>query len=212
MLIILIGPPGSGKGTQGQFLAKELKLPHVSIGEVFRKVSDQNNESSVLLNNYMKQGKLVPAHIANEIVKEFLSSKMYQAGYILDGYPRSIEQAQFLNHINDQPKHVIYFEINENLIFKRIMARLNCNNCNMSFSNDITDVTQNVCSNCGAADFFLRNDDNQEVIGERIKTYNKETYPLIEYYKNIGNNFHVVDANLTKEEVSTQLANILKNI
>ncbi|MGI4775666.1 MAG: adenylate kinase [Janthinobacterium lividum] len=211
--MVLIGPPGSGKGTQGQFLAGQLGLPHVSIGDVFREVSNGSDSIGKLLKEYMTQGNLVPSQIADGIIKNFLSSEKYKAGYILDGYPRNVAQAQFLDSISDQVKNVIYFEINKELALKRILGRFSCKNCNKSFNSNFDGPPgNNACNNCGSSDFFLRTDDSKNIIEKRIKVYNEQTYPLIKYYENIRSNFYTVDAGVSKEEVTLQLLNILKKI
>lgn len=212
MIIVLIGLPGSGKGTQSQFLASKLKLPILSTGEIFRKIAEIDKKESASLNNYMLQGKLVPSEVVSALVQKFLALKEYESGCLLDGYPRNIKQAEFLRSITNQEIRAIFFEVTEQVVVKRILGRFTCINCKKVY-NTFFDKPQinNICDICGFTDFVYRKDDNEEILKERIKVYNEETKPILEYYNSQGI-LNFVDATKDKKHVELLLSNLLEKI
>ncbi len=212
MIIVLIGSPGSGKGTQGQLLARKLNLPHVSTGDIFRQMVKVNNKDGLLIKEYMAQGKLVPPKLVNNVVKEFLTQDIYKNGYVLDGYPRNLEQANFLRMFANQKIKVVFFDIDDQVIIKRILGRFNCENCGQIYNSYfIKPKVDNVCDVCGSDKFMHRQDDDEQTIKQRIEEYKIETYPLLNYYRD-NSEFYVVDANKDKEEVGLVLYKVLKMI
>ena len=209
-IIALIGPPGSGKGTQGNFLAKKLNLPHLSIGDVFRKMIQENNAEGLLLNKYMQEGKLAPPELVNQIAERVLLQPEYIDGCLLDGYPRSVEQAKFLDQFAKSKLKVIFLQINDEIATRRILNRFNCADCNAIYNYDLND-SENRCSACGGTNFINRKDDNAITINTRINIYKKETYPLVEYYRS-KNNIIFVDAGKNMEEVGEELLTLLKKV
>jgi adenylate kinase len=209
VIIVLIGPPGSGKGTQGQFLSEQLKLPHVSIGEVFRKKSSVNDDEGRELNEYMKDGKLAPSELVNKIVSKLLLEPKYNDGCILDGYPRTIEQAEFLHEFTEHKIQVVYLAVDDQTAVSRILNRFSCAACNAIYSNLQDD--NNICKHCGSINLVSRNDDNEETAYKRIEEYKTRTEPLIEYYGKQNNIIHV-DASKDVQEVSDQLLSLLKKV
>jgi len=212
VIFILIGSPGSGKGTQGQVLAKKLNIPHISIGDMFRDILTAGGEEASLLNEYMSQGKLVPSEFTNKIVEKTLSSDKQKNGCILDGYPRNLTQAKFLEKITRQNITIIYFNVNDDIAIKRILGRFNCAECSKIYNTYYKrPKVDNVCDECGATKFIYRQDDSEEIIRKRIEEYKKETSPLVDYYKNF-NNFYSIDAGQAEEEVVLKLQALLKII
>ncbi|MCC8369623.1 adenylate kinase [Rickettsia endosymbiont of Polydrusus tereticollis] len=210
MIIVLIGPPGAGKGTQGKKLAEKSHLPHVSVGDIFRTIIMSSSEESRLINNYIKQGKLIPNEIVNGIVEKFLSSDKYKNGYILDGYPRNLEQAEFFKTISNQKIKIIYFDISDEILIKRILGRYNCANCGKIYNNYfLKPKVENICDACGSNAFVCRKDDSEEIIKKRIEEYKIETSPLINYYKDNGE-FYTINASKKEEEIESDLYKILK--
>jgi adenylate kinase len=212
VLIILIGLPGSGKGTQGQFLANKLHLPHLSTGNMFRKMAKSEGLEGDLLRQQINAGKLVSGDLVNKIVSKFLTNDDYKNGCVLDGYPRNLEQAKFLEEITKQPITVIYLSIDDDTVIKRILGRFNCAVCEKNYNLYFDKPKiENVCDNCGSSDFTHRVDDNENTIKDRIEIYKKETFPLIEYYKN-KISFYSVDASRNIEEVASLLSDLLKRV
>lgn len=212
MIIILIGSPGSGKGTQGRFLANKLGIPHLSIGDMLRKIAKSSSKDGVLVNNYMTEGKLVPSEVVNGIIKKILSTKEYKNGCLLDGYPRNIEQVQFLEGFINKNIKVIYFDVDNQIMTKRILGRFTCSNCGEIYNTYyFKPKVDQVCDVCNSSDFSYRNDDDEQTINKRIQEYNKETQPLIEYYKSQGR-LYTVNANKDKEAVEVALEALLKRV
>lgn len=188
MKLLLLGAPGSGKGTISEYLINKYNYVHVSTGNIFRKVIDENLPYADELKSYMLKGLLVPNDLTNKIVKQELSelTKKQVTNIVLDGYPRTIEQADFLKNIFSIDK-VIYLNFDEELLIKRLTGRRMCNKCkkiyNIYFSPSKKD---------GVCDFdneilFQRKDDDISIIQERMQTYYKTTFLLVDYYKNKNN-------------------------
>ena len=212
MLIILIGPPGSGKGTQGKVLASKLSMPYLSTGDMLRKMIEGEESIGKQLKEYVDSGKLIPADLINKMVQEFINADECAKGCVLDGYPRSIDQAKFLDNINNQPLKVIYFDIKSEEIIKRISGRFNCSVCGKNYNSYFgKPKLENICDDCGSSSFTHRRDDNEEIVKERLRVYNDETYPLIEHYQNLDG-FYSIDASKNKEEIAGLLLNLLKRI
>ena len=188
MILIFFGPPGAGKGTQAKFIAKELRIPHLSTGDILREQLLKNNEFSIKLKKIMDSGQLVTDNILNEIVSEQLKAIDCSNGFILDGYPRTMEQGIFLENILKEKSLIIDFIldflIDEETIIQRIRAR--------SLAEK-------------------REDDNDDVIKTRIANYYKETKPLSDYYKNeFASAYRVIDGNQEIHKLNTKILNILK--
>ena len=212
MLVILIGPPGSGKGTQGKILASELRLPYLSTGDMLRKMIESGEPIGKSLKEYVDTGKLIPSDLINNMAKEFISTDECLKGCVLDGYPRSLEQAEFLDNISNQPFKVIHFDIKDEEIIKRISGRFSCSVCNKNYNLYFDKPKiENICDDCGSSHFTHRRDDNEKIVKERLEVYNTETFPLIEYYRNLDG-FYSIDAGKNKEEIAGLLSDLLKRI
>ena len=160
MKLIFLGPPGAGKGTQAKKLAAYMKIPHISTGDIFRKNIDQRTELGKKASEYIDDGNLVPDDVTNEMVKNRLSEADCVSGYILDGYPRTIEQGKYLGTIQEI-ENVICFTLDDETIVKRIMSR----------------------AEKAHKDGKEREDDKPEVIKTRLAVYREKTQPLIDFYK-----------------------------
>ena len=187
MNIVLLGPPGAGKGTQAIQLAKELNLPHISTGDLLRQNVAGNTPLGKQAKDYMDKGTLVP----DELVSQMLSQRLGQAdtkkGFILDGYPRNLNQAIALDKVlkekNIDIGFVFYLETSEAVVVQRLSGRLVCKSCGANFH--ITNMPPKVngaCDNCGGS-LYQRSDDKEETIKKRLEVYNKEVSVLIKYYK-----------------------------
>lgn len=213
MLIILIGPPGSGKGTQARFLSKELGLPHFSLGDAFRDEINQQTAQGRIFNEYISVGKLVPVELVNKLIGNYFHLEQYRNGCILDGYPRSIEQAKYLQEITQQTINVIFFEISTDDITKRILGRMTCGNCGKGYNIYYhKPIVENTCDDCHFNTFTYRKDDNEKVLEERVKIYISETHKLVEYYRMHCKNFYNINASKSQGEVTKELQDLIKLI
>ena len=179
--IIFIGPQGSGKGTQAKIISEELSIPHISTGDLFRETTGELKEE---LNSYMNAGKLVPDELTVKILKERITKPDCKKGFILDGFPRNLNQAKILKTITKIDR-VIEINISDVLAIERISSRLSCKKCGAVY-NTISNPPkkENICDKCGG-ELYRRKDDNPEEIKIRLDTYHKETEPILEEYQDI---------------------------
>lgn len=190
MNLILFGAPGAGKGTQAVELAKRFNLIHISTGEIFREAIAEHSEMGEIANSYISKGNLVPDDITVKIVKERLAQEDCKNGFILDGFPRTLPQAECLDQIclelNISIDHVIDIEVNEDELIRRLSGRRVCKSCGASYHIDFNpSKVENVCDKCNG-ELYTRKDDEKESVAVRLKTYKSSTMPLINYYINKG--------------------------
>lgn len=190
MNLILFGAPGAGKGTQAVELAKRFNLIHISTGEIFRDAIAEHSEMGEIANSYISKGNLVPDDITVKIVKERLAQEDCKNGFILDGFPRTLPQAECLDQIclelNISIDHVIDIEVNEDELIRRLSGRRVCKSCGASYHIDFNpSKVENVCDKCNG-ELYTRKDDEKESVAVRLKTYKSSTMPLINYYVNKG--------------------------
>ena len=201
MRIILLGPPGGGKGTVAKRLQAEFNIPVISTGVILREAVDKKSKLGVEVKNIMSTGGLVPDYIILEIIKERIKQEDCKNGYIFDGFPRNIEQANLLKKLDkDQNKYidyVFYFDIPFSEIIQRLSNRRVCkkcsNNYNLSFNSPNKD---NICDLCGG-ELYQREDDKEETIKNRLKVFAEQTTPLKKYYEE-KKMLKVIDANLSE--------------
>ena len=212
---IFLGPPACGKGTQTGRLAEYLGLPHVDTGSLLRAEIKNGTPDGVVAKSYIDKGLLVPIDLVASIIKNRLSQPDCKNGYILDGYPRSEEQADKLEEINEsidkEPARftAIYFDLDKEVLLNRIVNRRSCPVCGEIYNLKYKPPkVEGKCDKCGV-DLTQRKDDNAETAEARFATYFKETAPLIEYYtkKNILRN---LDANGSIDEVWERMLEIIK--
>lgn len=201
MRLILLGPPGGGKGTVAKRLQAEFNIPVISTGVILREAVEKKNKLGIEVENIMSKGGLVPDHIILEIIKERIKREDCKNGYIFDGFPRNIEQENSLEKLNKELNeyidYVFYFEIPFDEIVKRLSNRRVCKKCstnyNLSFNPPEKD---NTCDFCGG-ELYQREDDKEETIKNRLKVFAKQTIPLKKYYKE-KKLLKVIDANLSE--------------
>ena len=184
MQLIIFGPPGAGKGTLSDMLAGKYKIPHISTGDIFRAEIKSGNSELI---QYVEKGLLVPDSVVNKVIEKGLKQEQYRNGFILDGYPRTTEQAEFLENVLWKLKKKIDLVLNlaasEEEIVKRLTARRNCSKCGAAY-NLITmkPKRKDACDKCGGQ-LVMRKDDEPETAKKRIKVYQQETALLIDYYR-----------------------------
>ena len=180
MKIVLLGAPGSGKGTQASLISKEYELLHISTGEIFRDNIQKKTPLGLKINELIGAGNLCPDDLTIEIVKERLAQPDCKKGYLLDGFPRNIVQAEALNCF-DKPDVVVNIQLDLEVVEHRITGRRSCSNCNKIYHVSLIGNT-GVCPYCGGK-LFIRKDDNVDSVKTRLKAYKDQTEPLIEYYE-----------------------------
>ena len=190
MYILLMGPPGAGKGTQAERLIREYGIPQISTGDMFRAAVKSGTPLGKEAKSYMDKGALVPDSVTVGIVKERLAQEDCKDGWILDGFPRTTAQAASLDSILHEMgislTAVLGINANREDLVKRVSGRLVCRKCSASFHRDFRPPKQQgVCDNCGG-ELYQRADDNEKTIRSRLAVYDEQTKPLIDYYKMSG--------------------------
>ena len=205
MNIILLGAPGSGKGTEASLISKDLCIPTISTGDIIRDNIKNKTELGILSEGYINLGQLVPDDLVINLVKERLTKNDVLNGYILDGFPRTVTQAKALQSFSKIDK-VIFIDTNYGVIEERILSRRICPVCKRVYN---TKTYQNdFCEVCNAK-LVIRNDDNKKTIKNRYDVYLKETQPLIDFYKG-QNLLYKVDGDLQADEVYNEIKLILQ--
>lgn len=213
-VVILLGGPGSGKGTQAEVVRDELNLPHISTGDLIRqylKEGPASDEKVKELKSFTESGKLVPDRLIMGILQERISKPDAAKGFILDGFPRTISQAEALNGMLKPGSHlsVIYFEVPDDMLIKRLVGRLTCPQCNTIYNSFYAPPKlEETCDECKSK-LAKRADDNLETITKRLEVFHKETAPLIQYYTQKGL-LKKIDSSKDKKEVSAQVMQLLK--
>lgn len=188
MKLILLGAPGSGKGTQATLIAERYNIPHVSTGDILRDCIKSGTELGLKIKAIIDGGDLAPDELIVEIVKERIQKEDCQNGYLLDGFPRNLAQAKILDKF-DKPNLVLNVSLPIDKIEKRLTGRRTCDTCKNSFHVDVIGEIK-TCPKCGG-ELYVRDDDNVESVYERLFVYKTQTEPLIKYYENQGNLAHV---------------------
>lgn len=193
-VFIFLGPPGSGKGTQTSRLADKLSIPHIDTGSLLRKNIQDGTELGVIAKGYIDKGQLVPLKVVADVIKDRLSKDDCANGYILDGFPRSVEQAQALKEIMadlgtfslKDDAMAVYFDIDNEVLIQRLINRRSCPNCGTIYN--LISNPPKIMDYCDICETKLvtRKDDNEETARARFETYEKETAPLYDYFKQMG--------------------------
>jgi len=213
--LIFLGPPACGKGTQTNKLSTHLNLPHIDTGSLLRAEIAKETEEGLIAKSFIDKGQLVPIDLVATIIGKKLSSKECENGYVLDGYPRSLEQAEKLDIINqkvDENNEVsfkaIYFDINTELLIDRIIHRQSCPICGEIYNKKYKpSKIEGVCDKCNVQ-LRTRDDDTAEVAKKRFETYYEQTAPLIKFYESKGV-LHKINANGTIDEVWERLLEVV---
>jgi adenylate kinase len=209
MRIILLGPPGSGKGTQGERLEKKYKFPRISTGDLLREAVRKQTPLGKKAESLMNQGLLVNDDLVVALVKERINKRDCQKGYILDGFPRTLIQAHRLDEI-DKNNHeiVLNIEVDDKVVIQRLSSRRICDTCGTIFIlSELNHETREVCTECGGK-IIQRKDDFPEVIKERLRVCRDQAEVLITYYNNKGNYFSI-QGDAAEAEVFARIESVL---
>ncbi|AFD00101.1 Adenylate kinase [Methanocella conradii HZ254] len=190
MQIVLFGPPGAGKGTQAKYISEEFNVPHISTGDILRENVREGTALGKKAKAYMDKGELVPDAILIDIVKDRLQKPDTKKGFLLDGFPRTLRQAEaldaILDDINKSIDVVVNVDVGDNEIIRRLSGRRTCRSCQATYHVRANPPkVPGICDQCGG-ELYQRADDTEAAIKHRIEVYKKQTQPLIEYYKKKG--------------------------
>ena len=212
MNVVLLGPTGAGKGTQAARIVEKYGVPHISTGDIFRANIKAGTELGKRAQEYMNRGELVPDELVVEIATDRLAADDCKEGFLLDGFPRTVFQAEKLDEFmaskGRKIEHVLNIEVGRDDLMARLTGRRVCKSCGASFHVvNIPPKQEGICDNCGA-ELVQRADDNEETASNRIEVYNRETTPLIDYYEKAGNIVNI-DGGKAAEEVFAAIADRL---
>ena len=213
MRLVLLGPPGAGKGTQAQVLSKDLNIPHISTGDMLREALKAASPLGLEAKAYMEKGALVPDELVIALVRERLSKSDAKKGFILDGFPRTPEQAKSLDESLKELKMpldvVLYFKTSLAVIIARLSGRRVCGQCGKNYHQvNFRPKVEGACDVCGGK-LIQRPDDKEETIEKRLKVYEDQTAPLIDYYKR-KNILSEVSGDLDVKELNAELLKLFK--
>ena len=188
--VVLLGPPGAGKGTQATGIAKKYQIPHISTGDIFRANVKEGTPLGVKAKEYMDKGLLVPDELVCDLVEDRITKDDCKNGYLLDGFPRTVFQAEhfdkFLQEKGEKLSKVVDIEVAEDILLPRMIGRRVCRSCGKPYHIvSMPPKVEGVCDVCGG-EVYQRADDTEETVRNRFEVYNNQTSPLIEYYKNAG--------------------------
>lgn len=212
MNIILLGPPGAGKGTQAKILEGLYHIPQISTGDMLRQAVQNNTELGRKAKSFMDAGKLVPDQLVIDLAKERMSQPDAAKGFMLDGFPRTIAQAraldEMLESLHRKLDYVLDMEVPTTVLIKRLSGRRTCKSCNQAYHMEFEPPARSgVCDKCGGA-LYQRDDDNEATVGKRLEVYDDSTRPLIEYYLDQGI-LRVLKGDDSPETVTKRMQEIL---
>jgi adenylate kinase len=210
--IVLVGPPGAGKGTQAQFIASHLSIPKISTGDIFRANVSGGTELGRQAKEYMDRGDLVPDEVTIAMVRDRLGEDDARDGFLLDGFPRNVPQAETLKKIlaewDTRLDIVLELVVDEDEVVRRLSGRRTCDKCGRIWHVDFDDKQDDVCDDCGGR-LFQRDDDKEEVVMHRLEVYRHDTSPLVQFYAD-ENILVGIDATGPVEEVTKRALTALR--
>jgi len=191
MNLVLMGLPGAGKGTQAERIVATYNIPHISTGDMFRAAMANKTELGLKAKSYMDQGNLVPDEVTNGIVKERLAESDTDKGFLLDGFPRTLDQAKaldtMLNELGKKLDAVIDIHVPEEVLVERLAGRFMCRNCGATYHKVFNPTkVEGTCDKCGGHNFYQREDDKPETVKNRLAVNVKSSEPILSYYKDKG--------------------------
>lgn len=212
MNLILLGPPGAGKGTQAAKIVEKYGVPHISTGDIFRENIKNGTPLGKKAQEYMNKGELVPDSLVIEIATDRLTKDDCKNGFLLDGFPRTVEQAEaldeFLAGLGRKVDHVLDIDVAAEILMTRLTGRRVCKGCGATYHvTNIPPKVEGVCDSCGG-ELYQRDDDTAETVSNRIEVYNSQTKPLIDYYEKVGNIAHL-DGSIDPDDLLAEIVKIL---
>lgn len=213
MNLILMGLPGAGKGTQAEKIKETFGIPHISTGDMFRAAIKEQTELGMQAKSYMDAGDLVPDEVTIGIVRERLGKDDCQKGFLLDGFPRTIEQAEELENIlTDAGRtldYVLYIDVDEKKLLQRLSGRRICSNCGATYHVVFNPPkTEGICDKCGG-ELFQRDDDHKETVKNRLDVNKKQLEPLLDFYRERGC-LHTINGDREIDEVFADISKLVK--
>ncbi len=213
MYITMLGAPGAGKGTQADILSQKMSLSHIASGDLFRKALEEKTEIGLLAKSYMDKGELVPDEITIRMILERINQPDCASGCLLDGFPRTLDQAEVLDKaLKEQGKSIdkaIYIEVPNEELVKRLSGRWLCRNCQTPYHTISSPPrTPGKCDKCGG-ELYQRSDDKEETVKERLSVFLAQTVPILEYYKK-QNKLIKVNGDLGIQEVAREIISVLE--
>ncbi len=210
MQIVLFGPPGAGKGTQAKFISEEFNVPHISTGDILRENVREGTELGKKAKSYMDKGELVPDALLIDLIKDRLQKPDTRRGFMLDGFPRTLKQAEaldgILDDINKNLNAIVNIDVGAGELIKRLSGRVTCKACQATYNvRSNPPRVEGICDRCGG-ELYQRADDAETAIKNRIDVYTKQTQPLIDYYRKKG---LLVDVD-GEREIDEVLSDIVK--
>jgi adenylate kinase len=213
--MVLLGPPGAGKGTHAKILSERYQIPHISTGDLLRSQIQKKTALGKRAQRFLDNGKLVPDELVIDMMRERLEQSDAQRGFILDGFPRTVEQAKTLNRILGERKMplnlVLQFDTSEGVVVDRLTGRRTCSNCGANYHiRNIPPKREGICDVCGKP-LVQRKDDERETIRRRLQIYEEQTAPLNEFYKGVGL-LRVVNGDLDIELLQEELLESMQSV
>lgn len=214
MNLILMGLPGAGKGTQAERIIDEYGIPHISTGDMFRAAMKNETALGLEAKSYIDKGELVPDEVTNGIVKERLAEPDAEKGFLLDGFPRTLDQAEaldkMLDELNKKIDAVIDIHVAEDVLIERLAGRFMCKNCGATYHKIFNPpAEEGTCDRCGGHEFYQREDDKPETVKNRLTVNIKSSAPILAYYKE-QNLLHTIDGNREINEVFSDVKTIIE--
>lgn len=213
MILILLGPPGAGKGTQADFISREHNIPKLSTGDMLREAVASGSEMGQHLQKVMSAGELVSDEIMIDLIRGRIKEADCANGFILDGFPRTLAQAEALTEMFESEGLKIHtaleFAVDDSILVERVSGRFSCAKCGEGYHDSFKKPQkEGVCDQCGSTEFSRRKDDNAETVAKRLAGYHDQTAPLLPYYENLGV-LKTVDAMKSIDEVQAEMKALL---
>ena len=213
--LVLMGLPGAGKGTQAEMIVEKYRIPHISTGDMFRAAIKEGTELGKQAKKFMDEGQLVPDEVTIGIVRERLAKEDCKKGFLLDGFPRTVPQAEaldnILNEMNRSIDYVIHIDVDREILMERLTGRRICRDCGATYHLVFNPPKQpNVCDKCNG-ELYQRDDDNEETVANRLEVNINQQQPLLDYYRNKGV-LKTIDGNRKIEEVFQEVDTLIGSL